>query len=144
MKLIPKIFALGVLAAGAVTCERTALAQVEGYQFGTGLDYAYKYGGIRGRRFDRSVWGLPIAPTPRVDEPPFFALYPPVYYSPDIVYRSYGVSPYAAPPGITPVEMMICPPTPVIQKNPYYSEPDPQSQPETLPPAENSTDPQTT
>ncbi len=35
---------------------------------------------------------------------PYFAEFPPVYYSQEIVRRPYGVSPYAAPPGIVPAE----------------------------------------
>lgn len=45
--------------------------------------------------------GRVIAPTP-----PYFALHPPVYYE-GIVKRPYGISPFAAPPGVLPVEMTI-------------------------------------
>ena len=37
-------------------------------------------------------------------QPPYFAQFPPVYYS-HAVKRPYGISPYAAPAGIVPVEL---------------------------------------
>ena len=37
-------------------------------------------------------------------QPPYFAQFPPVYYS-HAVKRPYGVSPYAAPAGVVPVEL---------------------------------------
>jgi hypothetical protein len=46
-----------------------------------------------------------------------------VYYSQDIVARPYGVSPFAAPPGIVPVEMGAV--VPLHQSNPYFVEPVP-------------------
>lgn len=52
-------------------------------------------------------------------QPPYFALYPPVYYS-GIVPRPYGISPFAAPAGISPVELN-CPP-PLTVKNPFYQD----------------------
>ncbi|HMP78911.1 MAG TPA: hypothetical protein PKD54_05625, partial [Pirellulaceae bacterium] len=62
--------------------------------------------------------GFVISP-PREDLP-YFAKFPPVHYS-GIVPRPYGISPYAAPPGIMPVEMMVPAPTaPAVIKNPFY------------------------
>jgi hypothetical protein len=56
------------------------------------------------------------------DRPPHFALYPPVYYSDVLIPRPYGISPFAAPPGIRPVEMdVIVAPEPVTVQNPYFN-----------------------
>ena len=58
------------------------------------------------------------------EQPPYFAKFPPVYYS-HAVKRPYGVSPYAVPAGITPVEYSV--PTqvrvskPVVINNPYFN-----------------------
>ncbi|MEQ1905012.1 MAG: hypothetical protein ABL888_12565 [Pirellulaceae bacterium] len=49
---------------------------------------------------------------------PYFAKFPPVYYS-HIVRRPYGVSPYAAPPGIAPIELSIPAIEPQVIMNPY-------------------------
>lgn len=58
--------------------------------------------------------GRVIAPNP-----PYFALHPPVYYE-GIVKRPYGISPFAAPPGVLPVEMTVkVEPKTVL--NPYYN-----------------------
>ena len=74
----------------------------DGYRFGSGL------------RFSRGFCGGCY--TPR-EQPPYFAKYPPVYYS-GKVSRPYGISPYAAPPGVAPVEMSV--PQPVTVKNPFF------------------------
>jgi hypothetical protein len=89
---------LSIPAIALALCfTHSAFAQVDGYRFGVGLGYAGGY-----NRCDRNFFGLPIAPTPRIDQPPFFALYPPVYYSQDIIARPYGVSPYLLRRGIYP------------------------------------------
>lgn len=57
------------------------------------------------------------------EELPYFAKFPPVYYS-HIVPRPYGISPYAAPPGIIPTEYMVQPlAQPEVIRNPYVDEP---------------------
>lgn len=57
------------------------------------------------------------------EELPYFAKFPPVYYS-HIVPRPYGVSPYAAPPGIVPTEYMVQPMVqPEVIRNPYVEQP---------------------
>lgn len=77
-----------------------------GYQYGVGLGSSYM-GHTR-----------LLAPH---DRPPHFALYPPVYYSDVLVRRPYGISPFAAPPGIRPVELdLLAPPEPVTVENPYF------------------------
>lgn len=118
MKTTTRLIAIAAVAAiAAALAPQSAEAQLEGYQFGVGINYA------DGQRCDgRRLLGLPIAPTPRIDQPPFFALYPPVYYDSTIVARPYGVSPFAPPPGIVPVEMSA--PQAQVQKNPYYVEPE--------------------
>ena len=55
------------------------------------------------------------------ERPPYFALFPPVYYSDQIVRRPMGVSPFAAPPGVRPVEMDV-PPEPQHVVNPYIDQ----------------------
>lgn len=56
------------------------------------------------------------------EELPYFSKFPPVYYS-HIVPRPYGVSPYAAPPGIVPTEYMVQPlAQPEVIRNPYVDQ----------------------
>ena len=78
-----------------------------GYRFGAGLQSNCGLG-FGFRNFQR-------------EQPPYFAQFPPVYYS-HIVKRPYGVSPYAAPAGIAPVEMNYVVPKiePVTKVNPFY------------------------
>ena len=55
------------------------------------------------------------------EQPPYFAKFPPVYYS-HAVKRPYGVSPYAAPAGVMPVEMTMPRPIskPLVVNNPFF------------------------
>jgi hypothetical protein len=53
------------------------------------------------------------------ERPPYFALYPPVYYSDQIVRRPMGISPFAAPPGVIPAEMTVFPMAEKVV-NPYF------------------------
>ncbi|MEM9410194.1 MAG: hypothetical protein AAGA30_03720, partial [Planctomycetota bacterium] len=78
----------------------------DGYRFGAGAGFG------RGLFFGSRL-------VPR-EQPPYFAQFPPVYYS-GIVRRPYGISPYAAPPGIAPVELSV--PQPVTVKNPFFDTP---------------------
>jgi len=64
--------------------------------------------------------------------PPYFALHPPVYYE-GIVKRPYGISPFAAPPGVLPVEMTITV-EPKTVLNPFYKN-------ELISPADDATNP---
>lgn len=95
------------IAAVFVFTESNANAQgfANGYQFGTGVNSAYNLG-------FRSY-------TPR-EQLPYFAKFPPVYYS-SIVARPVGISPYAAPPGIAPVEMLHAPVKSVTVVNPFFN-----------------------
>ena len=54
-------------------------------------------------------------------QPPYFAQFPPVYYS-HAVKRPYGISPYAAPAGVTPVEFSVPAPVskPLVINNPFF------------------------
>ena len=67
MKSLLKLSIPAIVLALCFT--HSAIAQVDGYRFGRWLDYA---GGHN--RYDRNFFGPPIAPTPRIDQPPFFAL----------------------------------------------------------------------
>jgi hypothetical protein len=49
--------------------------------------------------------------------PPYFALHPPVYYSPHITARHYGASPFAWPAGMQPITY-VPQPQPVMIVNP--------------------------
>lgn len=105
-----RIFALMMaLAAIVLMGDVTAHAQnyAGGYQFGAGWQSNGGGGFFRGG-------------TPR-EQPPYFAQFPPVYYS-HIVPRPYGISPYAAPAGIAPVEMSfsIPAPMPITVRNPFF------------------------
>jgi hypothetical protein len=83
---------------------------VGGYQFGAGINSFGGCGGCRG-------WGENW----QREQQPYFATRPPVYYS-HIVKRPYGVSPYAAPAGIAPIEMSIDAPDPANIHNPYFGQ----------------------
>jgi hypothetical protein len=67
-------------------------------------------------------WGFNQA-TNYVPSPPYYAIYPPVYYSPFITARQYGASPYAWYPGMHPVNYAegegAPAPDPVIIENPF-------------------------
>lgn len=54
------------------------------------------------------------------EQPPYFAKFPPVYYS-HAVKRPYGVSPFAAPAGVVPIEISHPMPAsePVVIENPH-------------------------
>ena len=126
-----RIFALmAAIAVIAFFGNTTASAQgfQNGFEFGSGLNasgfnfnsprgYGNRYGNRygNGNRFGNFNGG--IFTRRRLEEPPYFAKFPPVYYS-HIVKRPYGVSPFAAPSGIMPVEMTI--PSPMSMKNPYF------------------------
>jgi hypothetical protein len=97
------IAAIPLVAIAMLAVERSCEAQDIGYRFGVGYGYAQPYYGFQNQ--NRYI--------------PYFAQHPPVYYNDQIVARSYGVSPYAAPPGITPVEMTMTP-QPVVIENPYF------------------------
>lgn len=144
MKLMPRCLAALAIVA---LCGTAATAQAQhsyrdGYGFGLGFQtgQGFPYPGQNCQTpFPGGLGLLPFGfggIVERPDEPPYFAKFPPVYYS-DIVRRPYGVSPWAAPPGITPVEMQHHV-QPVRVTNPHFSpEPVPMpSAPEAPVPAE--------
>jgi len=107
------------IAAVTMFCQSEASAQnygsfSNGYQFGTGVNAAFG-GGFRGGQGFRSFRG---GFNSREDLP-YFAKFPPVYYS-NIIARPVGISPFAAPSGIRPVELDYAPVKEVTKKNPFY------------------------
>src|SRR3954470_3580552 len=68
-------------------------------------------------------WGFNQA-TNYVPSPPYYSIYPPVYYSPYITARHYGASPFAWYPGMQPITYTpegegVASPDPVIIENPF-------------------------
>jgi hypothetical protein len=72
-------------------------------------------------------YGYPVGLTTYVPSPPpyppYYSIYPPVYYSPFITKRHYGASPYAWLPGMSPITYL--PPRAQFVMNPHASEPTP-------------------
>ena len=115
------LLAIAAVALGTFLFASDVQAQTsytDGYQNGLGFGYGY--------RNVHPGCGVHAHFHQRVEQPPYFALYPPVYYNSTIVRRPMGVSPFAAPPGVTPVEMT----GPLHQHviNPYYN-PSPEDTP---------------
>src|SRR5688572_28946980 len=59
-----------------------------------------------------------------VPPPPYYAIFPPVYYGPHITARHYGASPYAWPAGFAPTSYAVrgyaaAPAKPEWINNPY-------------------------
>ena len=131
-----RLIALAVaIAAITMMAETDANAQGynQGYNFGAGLNAAGYPGigigpgvGHGGRYNRRGIYGFnqfrdnSLSREFRREKPPYFATFPPVYYS-NIVKRPYGVSPYAAPSGIVPVEMLGPAPEPISITNPFFN-----------------------
>jgi len=92
------------------------ISNSSGFGFGVGLNQAggAAFSGRRGLGFLGATNSVR-----RFEQPPFFARFPPVYYS-HIVRRPYGISPFAAPPGIAPVELSIPAPVPTTVKNQFF------------------------
>jgi hypothetical protein len=64
-------------------------------------------------------YGAPFAPpTDYVPRPPYYALYPPVYYSPLRIARPYGDSPFAWYPGMSQRAMPAAPPAAALPPPP--------------------------
>ena len=124
-----RLLALAVaVAAITMMAETDANAQgyTQGYNFGVGINAAVRPGiGYRDFYNRRGFYGNQFRDNSlsrefRREKPPYFATFPPVYYS-NIVKRPYGVSPYAAPSGIVPVEMLGPAPAPVSITNPFFN-----------------------
>ena len=80
----------------------------QGFQFGAGLSTGFGGSGFN-RGFNRGFGG----------DLPYFAKFPPVYYS-NIIARPVGISPFAAPAGVRPVELNYAPVKQVTKKNPFF------------------------
>ena len=68
-------------------------------------------------------WGINRT-TDYVPSPPYFAMYPPVYYNSQITARHYGTSPFAWSVGMQPITYVGQPeaaptPEPLMIYNPY-------------------------
>lgn len=103
------------IVAVTMLSESSANAQgySNGYLFGSGIGQS---GFNRGGGFG----GFGCCGGQRRDDLPYFAKFPPVYYS-NIVARPVGISPFAAPPGIAPIELDHAPIKHVTIQNPYYN-----------------------
>lgn len=125
------MFAVAAIAGLAVTTADCPNAEAQsyrnGFQFGTGVNQSFRGNNAHRNRYGGGFFGGggfgvgTIGILDRIEEPPYFARFPPVYYS-GIVRRPYGISPYAAPPGIAPVELTVpVAVEPLTVKNPYVS-----------------------
>jgi hypothetical protein len=70
-------------------------------------------------------WGFNQA-TNYIPSPPYYSVYPPVYYSHQITARHYGASPFAWTPGMEPITYLPDPSfaaasEPQIIENPYVT-----------------------
>ena len=84
----------------------------------------YGYGGFGYGNYGYG-WGFNQA-TNYVPSPPYYAIYPPVYYAPYITARHYGASPFAWSGGMEPITYTPEPqpaagPDPVIIENPFVA-----------------------
>jgi hypothetical protein len=83
--------------------------------------YAGYGGGFGGYGYG---WGFG-APTDYVSAPPYYAIYPPVYYSSRITARPYGASPFAWQGGMSPITYVPRPeismPAPEMIENPFVA-----------------------
>lgn len=80
------------------------------------------YGGYGGYGYG---WGFNQA-TNYVPSPPYYAIYPPVYYSSQITARHYGASPFAWSGGMEPITYVPQPepaaaPEPEMIENPFFT-----------------------
>lgn len=112
-----RLIAIAAALAAIVICsEGTAQAQTQLHRGG----FPYPSSCIQPGFGGANLFGAFQRPR---EQPPYFAQFPPVYYS-HVVKRPYGISPYAAPAGVTPVEMTIPAPAsashPMVINNPYF------------------------
>jgi hypothetical protein len=101
MKLIR---ALALLALVGMVAWSASPAKAQGPYCGGG------WGGGCGVNFPYGLYGS------RVNEVPYFSMFPPVYYSLPVP-RTYGWSPFAYPPGTMTPEVVVDKPEEII--NPY-------------------------
>lgn len=121
MKKSLSIFSLVCIALALSATSAFGQGYQAGYQFGAGIGAAGGFGGFCDPFRDRFFGPVGNFRAFALEQPPYFAQFPPVYYS-HIVRRPYGVSPFAAPPGILPVEMAmpaaVSPPE--VISNPHF------------------------
>lgn len=114
----PRIFAC--LALLIAVCSLPASASAFWPMYGSGIGG----GGWGGAGF-YGPWHGTLHTAAYSPPPPYFSIHPPVYYSPNIVRRSYGWSPYAygpyAPPRIVVSEPTVAP-QPLLVINPYVND----------------------
>lgn len=122
-----KIIALAVaFAAVAIVSAPEANAQSfsfnNGYQFGAGVNANHLRRNCNPGFGFGTYFGSAFQNVQRQVRPPYFAEFPPVYYN-GIVRRPYGISPYAAPAGVAPVEMSHAAKgvEPVVVSNPFFN-----------------------
>src|SRR5689334_7914027 len=94
---------IAVLALAGLMAWSTSTATAQGPYCGGG------WGGC-GSNFPYGLYGS------RVEEVPYFSMFPPVYYSLPVP-RTYGWSPFAYPPGTMTPEVVVDQPQDII--NPY-------------------------
>jgi hypothetical protein len=109
-------FLLAAVAALLVFAPSTASAYWPYLGYGGGNPWGYNY------TFNSSVGYVP--------PPPYYAVFPPVYYSPHIQARHYGASPFAWYAGMEPITFInqgyvVATPEPVMIENPYLAQPAP-------------------
>lgn len=86
---------LQLLAAVALLAAIPAVSHAQ-YGFGPGFGFGGFGGGWGGGYYTGGMGYVP--------PPPYYSVYPPVYYSHQIIRRPYGISPYAAwPAPFTPI-----------------------------------------
>jgi hypothetical protein len=108
----------GIVAALALAAAPATSEAGWGYGYG-----GYGCGGYGGGFCDyQSLWGNPYVYSQGGSYiPPYFSIYPPVYYSPHIIMRPYGHSPYAFPSTFLPVAP---PANPVVVMNAHVKNAD--------------------
>jgi hypothetical protein len=105
--------ALLAFAAALALAAAPAAAQA-GDGYGCGYGYGHFYG----------LWGNPyVYSQGSAYIPPYYAIHPPVYYSPFITMRPYGASPYAWPATYVPPAPAA---RPVLIMNAHVKNADPQ------------------
>ena len=128
-----RLLAMAV-AIAAVTMFSQSEVQAQnfnnGFQFGAGIRSSALSGGFSGiNRFNgfrgfngfNGFNGFSRGLLTRNEDLPYFAKFPPVYYS-NIIARPVGISPFAVPAGVRPVELDYAKPKRVTKKNPFYNQ----------------------
>ena len=103
-----RLLAMAV-AVAAITMFSQSDAQAQnfhqGFQFGAGLSSGFGGSSFNRGGFNRG-FGFRSSGISSRDDLPYFAKFPPVYYS-NIIARPVGISPFAVPAGVRPVEFCL-------------------------------------